>query len=71
MILRRLAVFAGSFGLEGAGVIAASAGLGASDVVDGVANLVAKSLVSASMESTGARYRLLDTTRAYAIEKLD
>ena len=41
-----------------------------SDVADGLANLVAKSLVAADVDTTIARYRLLDTTRAYAIEKL-
>jgi predicted ATPase len=32
---------------------------------------VAKSLVAAEVDGTVARYRLLDTTRAYALEKLD
>ena len=41
-----------------------------SDVVEGVANLVAKSLVTANVDDTGARYSLLETTRAYALEKL-
>ena len=41
-----------------------------SDVVDGLANLVAKSLVAADIDGRVARYRLLDTTRAYAVEKL-
>jgi predicted ATPase len=38
--------------------------------VDGIANLVAKSLVTAAAGGTGARYRLLDTMRAYGLEKL-
>src|SRR6202011_5724081 len=41
-----------------------------SPVVDGVSSLVAKSLVAAEIDSAIARYRLLDTTRAYALEKL-
>ena len=41
-----------------------------SDVVDGVSSLVAKSLVAAEVDGAIARYRLLDTTRAYALEKL-
>ncbi|MBV8240952.1 MAG: hypothetical protein JOY75_09145 [Hyphomicrobiales bacterium] len=38
--------------------------------MDGIANLVAKSLVTAVGGGTVARYRLLDTTRAYALDKL-
>ena len=49
MILRRLAVFAGAFSLEAASAVVASAELAPSEVVEGVANLVAKSLVSADV----------------------
>ena len=70
VILRRLAVFAGFFSLEAAGAVAASPEAAPSEVVDGVSSLVAKSLVAAEIDSAIARYRLLDTTRAYAIEKL-
>jgi predicted ATPase len=42
-----------------------------SEVVEGLADLVAKSLVAAEVDGTVARYCLLDTTRAYALEKLD
>jgi predicted ATPase/DNA-binding winged helix-turn-helix (wHTH) protein len=69
-ILNRLAVFAGVFTLDSASVVAASAEVTASDVIDGIANLVAKSLVSAEIGDAGVHYRLLDTTRAYAFEKL-
>jgi predicted ATPase len=40
------------------------------EVVDGIANLVAKSLVTPVTGGTVALYRLLDTTRAYGLEKL-
>jgi predicted ATPase/DNA-binding winged helix-turn-helix (wHTH) protein len=70
VILRRLAVFAGFFSLEAAGAVAASPEAAPSEVVDGVSSLVAKSLVAAEIDSAIARYRLLDTTRAYALEKL-
>jgi predicted ATPase len=40
------------------------------EVVDGIAHLVAKSLVTLVAGGTVARYRLLDTIRAYALEKL-
>jgi predicted ATPase len=41
------------------------------DAIDRLADLVAKSLVVADASGTGPRFRLLDTTRAFAIEKLD
>jgi predicted ATPase/DNA-binding winged helix-turn-helix (wHTH) protein len=68
--LRRLAIFAGSFSLEAAGGVVASPGVAPSDVVDDVSSLVAKSLVAAEIDGAVARYRLLDTTRAHALEKL-
>ena len=70
VVLRRLSIFAGSFSLEAARAIAASTKLAAFDVIDAVANLVAKSLVIANAGETVACYRLLETTRAYALEKL-
>jgi predicted ATPase len=70
VILYRLAVFAGAFSLGAAGAVAANSELAQSEVVDGLADLVAKSLVAADVTSLVARYRLLDTTRAYALEKL-
>ena len=70
VILRRLAIFAAAFSLEAAGAVAASAEITPPEVLDDLANLVAKSLVATEIEGTLARYRLLDTTRAYAFEKL-
>jgi hypothetical protein len=40
------------------------------DFLDGIAALIAKSLVSAGPRARSAQYRLLETTRAYALEKL-
>jgi len=70
LVLHRLAIFAGGFGLEAAGVVAASAEIGPSAVVDCVASLVTKSLVTANVGDATDHHRLLETTRAYAIEKL-
>jgi predicted ATPase len=70
VILRRLAIFAGGFTLTAANAVAASADFAASGVVDGVANLIAKSLIMADVGGASARYRMLETTRAYALEKL-
>jgi predicted ATPase/DNA-binding winged helix-turn-helix (wHTH) protein len=71
VILRRLAVFAGLFSLEAADAVAVSPELSVPDVIEGLLGLVAKSLVVAEGEGAVARYRLLDTTRAYALEKLE
>ncbi len=70
LLLRRLAVFAGDFTPESASVVASGAGIAASEVFDLVASLVAKSLVSADIGGDIVHYRLLDTTCAYALEKL-
>src|SRR5439155_25859871 len=70
VVLQRLAVFAGSFGLEAARDVAASVDVSAEDVVDAVAGLVTKSLVSADVAGAVPQYRLLETTRAYALEKV-
>ena len=70
VVLRRLAIFAGGFTLQAAQEVAADVHVSASGVVDCVANLIAKSLVIADAAGTLVRYRLLETTRAYALEKL-
>jgi predicted ATPase/DNA-binding winged helix-turn-helix (wHTH) protein len=67
-VLRRLSVLAGDFALEAA--VAVADDPAPSDIVDLVANLVSKSLVAADPRGEVARYRLLDTTRLYAFEKL-
>ncbi len=70
IVLRRLAIFAGSFTLESAGMVVGGDRIDAADVVDYVTNLVSKSLVTADVGSATAQYRMLETTRAYALEKL-
>jgi predicted ATPase len=66
-LLRRLSVFAGGWTLEAAEGIGAGE-LNEQDVLDVLTHLVEKSLVV--LEAEGARYRLLDTVRQYALEKL-
>jgi predicted ATPase len=70
IVLRRLAVFPGGFSLEAASAIVMGTDLAASDVVDGLASLIAKSLVAAKLGGGVARFRLQNTTRTYALEKL-
>lgn len=69
-ILRRLAAFAGPFGLESACAVAADGDLDRGAVIAGLGNLVAKSLVAVEGGQGLAQYRLLDTTRGYAQGKL-
>ena len=70
MVLRRLSIFAGGFTLEAAIAVLANADTLKSNVVESVANLVTKSLVAADVGGATVHYRLLETTRAYAREKL-
>jgi len=69
-VLRHLSIFAGSFTLTAASGLIAEDGILVSDVIDSVANLVTKSLVAADVSGARVDYRLLETTRAYAREKL-
>ena len=69
-VLRRLAIFSGGFELEAARAITTETNSEGPDVLDSLADLISKSLVTRDSTSLGIRYRLLDTTRAYAIGKL-
>ena len=68
LVLRRLAVFVGHFTLDAALEVAASASLEQSVVLGAIDSLVAKSMVATRPIGAMVRYRLLDTTRAYAGE---
>jgi predicted ATPase/DNA-binding SARP family transcriptional activator len=68
MVLRRLSVFSGGATPDSAENVC-SLGSGAATVVDVIASLVDKSLVVATGRSE-VRYRLLETVRAYAAERL-
>jgi predicted ATPase len=70
VVLRRVAIFAGCFTLESASVVASGTDISPAEVVDSVVNLVAKSLVTVDVDRPKVQYRLLETTRAYALEKL-
>jgi predicted ATPase/DNA-binding winged helix-turn-helix (wHTH) protein len=67
---RALGVFAGSFTVDAAAAVAMDAANVRTAAIDRLADLVAKSLVVVDVSGTKPRFRLLDTTRAYAIEKL-
>ncbi len=71
-LLRQLAVFPAGFTLEAiAAVMRGGITSPESAVVDGVGSLVAKSLVTIDSAPSTGRWRLLETIRAYALEKLD
>jgi predicted ATPase len=67
-VLRQLAIFIGSFTLEAAREVLACSALDHAQILDAIDSLVAKSMVVADGSGTPMRYRLLDTTRAYALE---
>ncbi|TMG81335.1 MAG: adenylate/guanylate cyclase domain-containing protein, partial [Betaproteobacteria bacterium] len=67
-VFRRLAVFAGGWTLDAVEAVAADVEVRERDVLDLLTNLVEKSLVV--VEAAGGRYRLLDTVRQYAQERL-
>ncbi len=69
-VLCRLGVFPGTFTLEAASAVACDASIDEYAVIDLLTQLVARSLVVVDTSGAGARYRLLETTRTYALEKL-
>jgi predicted ATPase/DNA-binding winged helix-turn-helix (wHTH) protein len=68
LVLRRLAVFVGHFTLDAALEVVANAPLDRSTVFGAIDSLVAKSMVATRPIGAMVRYRLLDTTRAYALD---
>jgi predicted ATPase len=68
---RALGLFSGGFTVEAAAAVAMDVARTQVDAIDRLADLVAKSLVVADVGGAKPRFRLLDTTRGYAIEKLD
>ena len=70
VLFRRLAVFMGGFDLDAAQAVAAGSDVERYQVLDLLTLLVDKSLVVAESTSGPTRYRLLETIRQYALEKL-
>jgi len=69
-LFRRLAVFMGGFDLDGAQSVCGGGDVERYQVLDQLALLVDKSLVVADESGSRSRYRLLETMRQYALEKL-
>jgi predicted ATPase/class 3 adenylate cyclase/DNA-binding CsgD family transcriptional regulator len=70
VVFRRLAVFLGGFDLDAAQAVAGSGDVERYQVLDLLTLLVDKSLVVAENSGGRTRYRLLETVRQYALEKL-
>jgi non-specific serine/threonine protein kinase len=71
LLLNRLAVFAGGWGLEAAEAVCSDESVPSEDVLELLTRLVSKSLVLADEADDGTeRYRMLETVRQYARERL-
>jgi predicted ATPase/DNA-binding winged helix-turn-helix (wHTH) protein len=71
IVLRRIAPFAGHFTIEGARYVAGELGVGTRGIFDAIVGLVEKSLIATRIDETQVQYRLLNMTRAYALQKLE
>lgn len=71
IVFRRIAPFVGHFTLDGARSVAGESGVGVEETFDAVAGLVEKSLIATRIDVAQAQYRLPNTTRAYALAKLE
>ena len=69
-VLRRLSIFPASFTVEAASAVASEERIDEYAVIDLLLQVVSRSLVIADTTARGTRYRLLETTRAYALDKL-
>src|SRR5258706_508795 len=68
--LCRLAAFKADVTMASAAAVASDGEIGIPEVIPSVMSLVTKSLISTDASGDVIRYRLLETTRAYALEKL-
>ncbi|MCA8244093.1 ATP-binding protein [Burkholderia sp. AU32262] len=69
-LFRRMGCFIGPFSFDAARAVATEPGTSAADMIAVLGELVAKSLVTVEFHGAYARYRLTESTRAYALEKL-
>jgi predicted ATPase/DNA-binding winged helix-turn-helix (wHTH) protein len=71
VVLRRLSVFVGAFVLDSAITVVSDGNRSQASIAADIGNLVAKSLLSVETCDESVQYRLLDSMRAYAWEKLE
>jgi non-specific serine/threonine protein kinase len=69
-VLQRLSVFAGGWTAEAAEQVCAGEGIRAEDVLELLTSLIDKSLVTTGEQRSTTRYRLLETVRHYAGDRL-
>jgi predicted ATPase/class 3 adenylate cyclase len=69
-VFSRLAAFAGTFDLEAAEAVASGGDVLDVDVDDALSGLVSKSMLTPVRSADGLRYRMLETLRQYALERL-
>jgi predicted ATPase/DNA-binding XRE family transcriptional regulator len=70
-VFERLSVFSGGCTLDAAALVCADGGAESNDTFDILSSLVDKSLVTPDCEGRETRYRLLETFRQYARERLE
>ncbi|HTA94296.1 MAG TPA: winged helix-turn-helix domain-containing protein [Polyangiaceae bacterium] len=70
MVLRRLSIFVGTFSIDAAETVVPDAGDSGASLLEILNDLVSKSLLSSAVEDGSIVYRLLETTRVYALERL-
>jgi predicted ATPase/DNA-binding winged helix-turn-helix (wHTH) protein len=70
-MLRRLGVFVGGFTFDAICFLTVDLHASAWETLDAFCGLVSKSMVAAQLDGNSRRYRLLETTRDYALQQLD
>ncbi len=70
-LFRRLAIFVNGFTIESATAVCSGPSLDEDEAFDALASLVDKSLVLAEPDGDGLRYRMLESTHAFACERLE
>ncbi|HXB52808.1 MAG TPA: winged helix-turn-helix domain-containing protein, partial [Rhizomicrobium sp.] len=70
LVFRRLSVFAAGFTLRMATAVITDEVMPQAEATELLGSLVSKSLVQFTMDGSHSTYRLLDTTRSYAFDKL-
>lgn len=70
VVLRRLAVFAGQFTFASAAAVAGDGEMDEADITDELSVLVSASLTGVDLSAEPVTYRLLESTRAYALRRL-
>ncbi len=71
LLWARLSVFTGGFGLEAAETVCSGAGIEPGDVLDLLASLLDRSLLTRDPDEVDVHYRMLETIRQYGADRLE